>query len=237
MRREYRYGEEMLEKMRRRMRWMMPLIAGILLVVMLSQMQRGPQLAGAVALLPWIICLGVIAFALIRARKQALRQIDGFAIVLTDETISREGTNPMTIPFADVERVVVDGKGNLRVHGASSRAILIIPPNLEGIDELKSELARMVGGLVPDPGAMKQDYLQSMLILLGAGGFLAAFFGTNPMLVVPSAGVTIISLVSTGIHVARVGGSGKETKVLMLVFGLMAASATGRALMALGILH
>ncbi len=236
MRREYRYGEDAREKLRRRSRRVMPILfIAIFILVALSQYWNGARIDGVLPLIPYAALIIIYFFVYARARRQSESVLDSLSFVLTDDEIMRQGSFPMSIRLSDIRKVEVDGKGDLHVQSASAR--LDIPSGLDGIDELRAELGRVVGGLAPSTGHAGNERLLTVFSVVGVLAFFSLFFFTAPAVVVPLAIVAVAWIVVAILHMRRVGGEGSLSRRQMVMIGGMGAVAILRALVALGVFH
>jgi len=140
-------------------------------------------------LYPYFFIIPVVGFILFFSiRKGTKRQLNiyrNYNLTITDEAIVRvQGdTPPINIPFDEVKKIVKSKKGWLTIIGASKSNVIIVPVQLEGIDELEQVLLEKCSLEINIPAKINSNYLSIFSVFLMLGGMFAVYTSDNKIIV------------------------------------------------------
>jgi hypothetical protein len=145
-------------------------------------------------LLPFVL-LAVIG--VVQYRILVPRIVDSYAVLLSEGEIAIQtmGRTRTSIAHDRVARVEADDRGQLFIIGGRKTAAVSVPFDVDGIEELRSRLSLLHGGIQPRGTGRRVERLLQVFGGLAILAFLAIIAFDTPVVVLPAA---LIYLMFTG---------------------------------------
>lgn len=146
---EYKIGPDGMKRLRLRLlKRMVPIMAiALAAAIYLSNFQttKTPGVDNTLFEVIFFSFLAVfLSWSVYRAIRRQTRLLSSYTVMLTDNLISREQDNTPTIAIyrKDIRAIFQSRNGGLTIKGPDAASVIIIHPEIDNLDELRSSLEK-----------------------------------------------------------------------------------------------
>lgn len=173
------------------------------------------------------IMLGVIAFGVVKGINRQKRIFNSYKLIVNEERIVRhqEMTSDIEIPLNKIIKITKHKNGGFAIRGAKSNDLIVIPSQVENIEELELRLSQIAKITYGNEKTITQRFPWATPIIV-VGLMITVYMSENKILVGISGVLLSIGLIYSLVFTQRSNHVDEKTKkglwlILIVIFSVI----------------